>query len=163
MNPAIILGLAIGLPIVVLMVLRINATLVFLSLCLGYVLVQFNGSEADTFMSLANFHGKQVSHGWIEVAMLMLPVILTSVIMIHAVRGAKLAWNILPAAGVGAVGTLMLVPLIPGGTTASLINSGLWHQVSDLETLIVGACTLMCLFFLWMQRPKAHKEDKHHR
>ena len=47
-NFILVIGLVL-LPIVVIMLLRINATMVFLGLCLGYVLTQFLGNDAKSF------------------------------------------------------------------------------------------------------------------
>ncbi|MDB5181637.1 MAG: hypothetical protein JWP13_400 [Candidatus Saccharibacteria bacterium] len=168
MDPLIILIILLVAPLVLLMVLRINAALVFLSLCLGNVLVQFIGPDAGTLLSSGVARapgGMPPSQSYINLILLLLPVILTMLIMIHSVRGhAKLAFNILPATGVSTLGVLLAVPLLSAGLTGSITQLALWHELENLQTLILSISTLLCLLFLWMQRPKAQKEDsnKHH-
>ena len=151
----------IAIPIVFLMVLRINAALVFLSLCLGDVLVQFVGSDADSILTAMGIHlGSQT----VKLFLLTIPVILTTIFMIRTVKGtSRLALNIFPAAGVGFLGALLIVPLLPPGTTHNVVHSSLWNQVQNAQTTIVSLSTLMCLLVLWLQRPKAgEKHGKKH-
>lgn len=164
MDFAIILGALVLAPVVVLMFLRINATLVFLSLCLGNILVQFVAEDANSFFSLfATKAGDSVSadNATIKIILLLLPVVLTAIFMVKTVRGhGKLLLNLLPAAGVGLLGALLVVPLLPGGISADITNTPLWEQVQRAQNLIVGTTALVCLLVLWLQRPKTG-EDKH--
>ena len=173
MTPSIILGAIVLVPLLLLMVLRINATFVFLSLCLGDVLVQFVAADANSFMSLLqSTHAAPVTDSiasgsnLVRLVLLLLPVILTALFMIKTVKGAKLLLNILPAAGVGLLGGLLIVPLLSAGLSHNIIASPLWVQVSRAQNLIVGSSALICLLVLWLQRPKTgggeDKRGKHH-
>ena len=155
------------------MILRVNATLVFLSLCLGNVLVQFVAADANSFMSL--IHSTRAApitdtvatgNNLVKLLLLLLPAILTTLFMIKTVNGAKLIINILPAAGVGLLGGLLVVPLLSPGLSVNIIASPLWEQVSRAQNLIVGSSALICLLVLWVQRPKTGggdvKHGKHH-
>lgn len=166
MTPEITLGAIVLVPVLLLMVLRINATLVFLSLCLGNVLVQFVAPDANSFMALFSAHvpkGVDTGNNTIKIALLLLPVVLTALFMIKTIRGhGKLALNLLPAAGVGLLGGLLVVPLLPGGLSHNIIASPLWSQAQRAQDLIVGASALICLLVLWLQRPKTGgHNDKH--
>jgi ABC-type spermidine/putrescine transport system permease subunit I len=68
--------------------------------------------------------------------------------------------NLLPAAGVGLLGGLLVVPLLPGGLSHDIVGSSLWDQVLRAQDLIVGVSALICLLVLWLQRPKTG-HDKH--
>jgi xanthine/uracil permease len=163
MNALITLGLIAGLPIVLLMVLRINATLVFLSLCLGNLLVQFLGSDAHSLLDLAAKRGHSTNMQAIQLSLLLIPVVLTSIFMLRSVKGhAKLMWNLLPALATGIVGALLVVPLLPGGSQQAILSSNYWQELIKVQSLVVALATLICLLFLWMQRPKHEKEGKHH-
>ncbi len=168
MDPLYILLIMLAVPFIALMALRINASLVFLALCLGNVLVQFVGPDAATILSSTTARtpgGVAPSQSIINLALLLLPVALTMVIMIHTVKGAKLAFNTLPALGVSVLAALLAVPLLSEELTGSITSLGLWDKLQSLETLILTATTLLCLLFLWMQRPKKKHDDeggKHH-
>ena len=151
-------------PLVLLMGLRINAALIFLSLCLGNVLVQFIGPDAGTLLTSAAARAPGTTtpgQSYINLFLLLLPVALTMLIMIHSVKGrARLAFNLLPALGVSTLGVLLAVPLFSAGLTMSIMQLPLWRELENLQALILSLSTLLCLLFLWMQRPKAHADDK---
>jgi hypothetical protein len=164
MSPAVILAGIVLIPIVLLMVLRVNAALVFLSLCLGDVLVQFVGGDARTFLSFFSAktsHQVSASHNSINLVLLLLPVVLTAIFMIRTVKGSKLILNALPAAGVGLLGGLLVVPLLPAGLAHNVIDSSLWSQAQRAQDLIVSGSAVVCLLALWLQRPKTGGEGKH--
>lgn len=151
------------------MVLRINAALVFLSLCLGDVLVQFVASDTNSFLNtFSSSHAAQTvasdGNSAVKLILLLLPVLLTAIFMIHTVRGSRLILNILPSAGVGLLGGLLVVPLLSAGLAHNILDSQLWSQAQRAQDLIVGMSALVCLLVLWLQRPKTGegKHGKHH-
>lgn len=171
MTPVVALASIVLVPAVLLMVLRVNATLVFLSLCLGNVLVQFVVGDANSLItSLSTSHLTTAHVGTtihttdntIKLILLLAPVLLTSLFMIKTVRGyGRLALNVLPAAGVGLLGGLLVVPLLPPGLSHNIVTSSLWHQAQNVQSAIVGASAVVCLLVLWLQRPKAGHGGKH--
>jgi hypothetical protein len=162
MSPDVTLALLAGVPVLILMLLRVNATLVFLSACLGAVLLLFVGADANDFfaMFLPSVDGNNLKLG-----LLLLPVVLTTILMIRTVQGSKLLFNLLPALGFGFLLALLVVPLLPPGESFALRGSQTWHVALQLQSLVIGASALICLLFLWMQRPKDHhgKHGKHHK
>ncbi|HEY1064288.1 MAG TPA: hypothetical protein VGE30_03255 [Candidatus Saccharimonadales bacterium] len=167
MDSALItLVLIIGVPIVALMVLRINAALVFMALCLGSVLTQFVADDAGWLVTLSEPTVPQagsVSDSMIKLVLLLLPAILTAIFMIRTVRGGgRLVLNALPAVGAGLLAALLVVPLLTPGAAVPIMASPLWQEVIKLQDLIVGSSALLCLLVLWMQRPKTG-EGKHHK
>jgi hypothetical protein len=158
MTPLVTLALIIFIPVLVLMFLRINAVLVFLSICLGDVLVQFVVPDSKTMITMfagSNAHIAGLLTNNINIVLLLLPVALTAVFMIHTVHGgAKLILNLLPAIGAGLLATLLVVPLLSAGLRHNIIDSSLWTQVERAQDLIVGSSSVICLLVLWMQRPK---------
>lgn len=158
MNPTLILGTIVVLPIVVLLLLRINAALVFLSLCLGDVLVQFVAPDANNFFALFSAHGfgaYSTGGNTVKLVLLLLPALLTTVFMIRTVKGKfRLLLNILPSAGVGLLIALLAVPLMSVGLQHNIVSSTLWLQAQRSQDLIVGSSAMVCMFVLWLQRPK---------
>lgn len=147
------------LPVVVLLLLRANATFVFLSLCVGYVLSAFLGNEVQTFADL--FVGNtNVSSNVLKLGLLLAPAILTAVFMVHSVKGTKATFNILPAIAVGCVTVLFAVPLLTPGMSHAIMSLSLWQQVVRLQSLAIGVSAIVCLLLLWTQRHKSVKEKK---
>lgn len=166
MDPLIILVILLAAPVLVLMWLRVNAAIVFLSLCLGNVLVQFIGPDASTILASASARPPGVTAGqpYVNYFLLLLPVVLTTFIMIHSIKGkAKLAFNLLPAAGVSMLGVLLAVPLFSSGMTGPIMQLPLWKELENLQVLVLSITAMLAMLFLWMQRPKAITEHaKHH-
>ena len=165
MTPEVTLTLIVLMPVALLLGLRVNATLVFLSLCLGDVLTQFVAGDANDLLGLlasSNAHTPvSASSNNLKLVLLLLPVVLTTVFMVRTVRGtSRLLLNILPAAGVGLLGALLVVPLLPPGLAHNIVISPLWDQAQRAQDLIVGGSALVCLLVLWLQRPKTGGEGK---
>jgi hypothetical protein len=163
MPPLVLLGIVIAVPVLLIFVLRINAAIVFLSLCLGSVLVHFVNNDAKSF---ANFmSGNKIISGYgITLALLLLPAILTMVMMIATVHGKiRSVINILPALAASLLAVLLAVPLFAPGLRGAIDNTVLWKELLRAEVLIVGFGSFISLMFLWLQRPKRHDKEKHRR
>ncbi len=163
MDPIIILIVVLAAPVLLLTFLRVNAAQVFLSLCLGSVLVQFVGPDAATIVASTSARHAEVpsSQQYVNLVLLLLPVVLTTVFMIYSIKGkARLAFNILPAVGVGTLIALLAVPLMSAGLTGSITQLPLWHKLESLQILIISLNTLLTLLFMWMQRPKSGRDGK---
>jgi hypothetical protein len=155
---------ALVIPLAVLVVLRINAAMVFLSLCLGYVLVQFVANDADSLINFMAPDKSSMSATTLRLIMLLAPVVLTSVIMLFSVHGKlKGALNALPAAGVAVLGLILAVPLFTPGLRYAIQSQTLWQEITKVQPLVIGATAFISLLFLWMQRRSSGHEDSKRR
>ena len=155
-NLAILAALLVA-PVLLLLVLRINATLVFLSLCLGYVVMQSLGADTQSFAETFMTHAA-LSTNIMKLVLLLFPVVFTMVLMIRTVRGGRLVLNFLPALAVGCLTVLLVVPLLPPGLSHAIAHTSIWHQAARLQSLVVGVGALISLLFIWMLRPKQSGE-----
>jgi hypothetical protein len=158
---AVLIGL-VALPVVLLFLLRVNAALVFLSLCLGNVLVQFAGSDAVSIVSGAS-SGANLTASTIQLGLLVAPAFLTIIFMMGTVTDKKKFFNIIPAIATGVLLTLLAVPLLPPGLAHNILALDQWQQIIDAQSGVVAASTLVCLVFLWASRPKHDKHGKKHK
>jgi hypothetical protein len=165
MTPTALAIVIIAAPIVVLTALRVNAALVFLSLCLGQVLVEFVGNDVASTIGILATNGA-TSPSLVSLGLLIIPAALTALFMARTVKGSlKLALNVLPAISVGVLGFLLMEPHFSPGLRGGIEAAPLWDMVKGLQVIAVGASAIISLFFLWLQRPKKHhdKEEKHHK
>lgn len=161
MSPEVLLIGLIAVPIILLLVLQVSAALVFLSLCLGDVLVQFTSHDAAAIFAGAGTSAKLTS-SYLDLGLLLVPAALTMLFMIKTTHTKyKKIMNILPAAGVGLLSALLVVPLLPSGQAHNVMQTSTWHNIQQFESGIVALSALVCLFFLLLQRPKGSSEDKH--
>jgi hypothetical protein len=162
MSPTVIVVSIIVVPVIVLSLLRVNAVMVFLSLCLGQVLVQFVSDEAANTVGIIASDGS-TNPSLVSLGLLLVPAIFTSLIMARTIKGKLgLLLNVLPAISVGVLGLLLAEPLFSPGLQATIEASDAWYLLSKLQTIVLGLSAIISLFFLWLQRPRAHKEEKHH-
>jgi len=161
----IALLIAFAAPLLVLTILRINAVMVFLSLCLGEVLVKYVADDSSVMLNLFSSHPAGViSKSGLQIVLLLLPAALTSVFMIFSVKGrGRVLLNILPAAATSFVGVLLAVPLLAPGLRDSIEAGNSWQQVTRAQALVVGVSALISLLFLWMQRRSKPAHEKHGR
>lgn len=160
MSPDLIVGLLAGVPVLLLLFLRVNATLVFLSLCLGDVLVKFLSDDAITIVGSFSAHPSPTLQSVTRIGLLLTPMVITMLFMIKTVRNNALVLNLLPSLGVGLLLLLLVEPLLTPGLAHNVVASDLWKTVLKTEGLIVGVSSILCLFFLILQRPKHHDEHK---
>jgi xanthine/uracil permease len=159
---AVLIGL-VALPVVLLFLLRVNAAFVFLSLCLGSILVRFAGDDAVSIVGGAS-NSSYATASTIQLALLIAPAFLTVIFMMGTVSDKKKILNILPAAVTGLLLALLAVPLLSPGLSFNITQLDAWQQATDAQSGVIAISTLVCLIFLWASRPKhddKHKKRKH--
>lgn len=161
MTPLIVLLALIIIPVTLLIVLRVNAAVVFLSLCLGSVLVRFVGSDAQSFVNLLS-SSKNISGYVTLLVLLLLPAISTTLVMIGTVRGSfGHVFNLFPALAVGLLTALLVVPELSPGTYFTITSTKEWHYILRAEVLVITVGAILSILFLWMQRPRHAGHEKH--
>ena len=146
-------------PVALVLVLRANATLVFLSLCLGAVMTQFLSKDIKWFADAFLPWQAGMSANALHIFLLLAPALLTAILMLQSVKGARAWLNILPALAVGGLTPLLVVPLLYSGSTHAITALPLWQALSRVQDLVVGAGSLISLLFLWFQRSRKSKDD----
>ena len=154
----IVLIVLFAAPVLAIMLLRANATLVFLSLCLGYFVMQFLGNEARSFADLF-MPQASLSTNVMELVLLLFPAVFTTLFMMRTMRRVKLALNVLPAVAAGFLVMLLVVPLLSPGISHAIMALNLWHQLTRVQALVIGVGALVSLLFLWLQRPRKSGEE----
>jgi hypothetical protein len=163
MTPTGLVILLIAAPVFLLTVLRVNAAMVFLSLCLGQVLVTFVGTDAASTVGILASDGS-TNPSVVSLCLLLIPAVFTTLIMMRTIKGKfKLILNVLPAISVGVLMLLLVEPLLSPGLQAAVESTDAWYLITKLQAFVVGVSAIISIFFLWLQRPKHHKEDKHHK
>ncbi|HEY5805872.1 MAG TPA: hypothetical protein VIS56_00620 [Candidatus Saccharimonadales bacterium] len=161
MSHNIILIIALALPALLFVFLRANAAMVFLSVCLGAVLVDHVAPEANTMLGLFTPKPNALSQMTIELVLLLAPAIVTTIVTVLSVHGnLRVVLNIVPAAAASMLAVLLVVPLLPFSLMHSLESQTAWRLLWNSEALVIGAGALVSLFFLWTQRRNFRQHDK---
>ena len=162
--PLIVIGILIGLPLLLSFVLRVNAGILFLSLCAGSVISEFvSGDAIQLFNSFFPRINQTISASAIQLVLVLLPAVLTIVFMRRSMSGTKTFINILPAAASGLLTALLVVPLLTPGTRYNITHTNVWSILEQFQSVIIGAGAFVSLLVLWSTKPKHGKDKKHHK
>lgn len=148
-------------PVLVLTILRINAVMVFLGLCLGSVMLRYVGPDANSVLHFLLPHASgNVSTSTMRLILLLGPAVATAFFMVFSVKGKiRTLINILPAAGTSVLGVLLTVPVLAPGLRYAIEGQSIWENLMRTQDLAVGVSALMSLMYLWAQRPGHRKEE----
>ena len=166
MTTEVILGLCILIPAVLGYVLRVNTAILFMSLCVGEVLVIFVSNNASSYLSPV-FPTGNISLASMRIFLLVAPIVVTLLLMFHTVHGrSKQIIDLIPSLATGLLLGLVLVPVLPAGLSLSIQKSNVWHQYYHYQTVIVVFGALCSLVFLLLGRQKSKQPhgsgSKHH-
>jgi len=155
---------AAAMPIFVMVLLRINASMVFLSLCLGSVLVQFVASQANDMVRFFFPHAGNVSVSTMQLSLLLLPAAATALLTLVSVHGKlRGLFNMVPATAATLFAALLAVPLLTPAVRTMVEKQKAWVALSRAEALVVGVGALVSLLFLWTQRGSFRHKEKEKR
>lgn len=153
-------------PIIGLYLLKVNAALVYLSLCLGYVLYIFDAHNAGVLAGSLNAHSSLVhlkaSTVVVNFALLLGPAALTLISQINSLHGkSKRFLNLVPTIVTGLFIPLLVVPILPASTAESIIKTSYWAQLIKYRASIVGVGAVVAILFFWLNGRESTKK-KHH-
>ena len=127
MSHEITLIAALALPVLLFLFLRVNAAMVFLSVCLGAVLVDHVAGDANMIVGSFSPTTNSLSQTTIELCLLLVPAIVTTIIMAFSVHGRiKVVLNFFPAAASSMLLVLLAVPMLPRGLAFNLMTQDAW-------------------------------------
>lgn len=152
----LILGGILAVAWIGLLLLRVPSSIAFLSLLIGQLLSSETGGDVYDFVG-SLLHVSDLRY--VQMALLLLPLILTILFLRNHVPKAKLMIEALPILFVVALTILLLAPLLE--PQDNLVNSATNDQVGTYKTVIVIAASISGLLSAWISYPKAHKEGKH--
>ena len=155
-----VLAALVLVPVLVVMLLRVNGAIAFMSLCLGSVLVTYtSGDITSVFGSFSASHNQLTTNQWVQLALLVVPFLLTLWFTRGNVKGGKGVINVIPAAATGTLFALLLVPLLPADTQHHIHKLSAWHQLDNAQTAVILGGTFFSLVFLLITHRKKHDEE----
>lgn len=135
--------------------LRIPAFAALFSLLIGQMLSSQAGEDAYQFASgLTGI----AQYQYVQIALLLLPFILTAYFLKGRTSKSKLAYEAMPALFTSLTLLLLLYPLLPILTTVMDIATN--DTLEQYKVLVFIAASVLGLISVWTSVPKAHA-DKH--
>jgi hypothetical protein len=156
------------IPLVGFYLLRINASLVFLSLCLGYVLLSFESRNSNSIAAnLAKHHYAfpvHLSPSAVTVNLLLLlgPAVLSIILQFRSVAKHYRLLNVIPSLAVSLFAPILIVPLLPTNIMLSIMNNSYWLKLIRYQSSIVGFGSLVAIIFFWLLVYNKRKGSKKH-
>lgn len=159
----IILAAIAILPVVAILLFRVNGAVAFMSLALGSVLVRYTSADVASIVSGLSSHPGTNLLQWVSIGLLGIPFLLSLLFTRRSVSGNKQFTNVLPALASGMLFALLLVPLFSVSLQAPLESQRLWQILSNLQTaVLLGGAFFSLLFLLLSHRGHTGGDDKKH-
>ena len=149
-------------PALAIMLLRVNGAIAFMSLCLGSVLVTYTSDDVTGVLTSMSTNNKVLATTqWVQLALLVIPFLLTILFTRGSVKGAKGITNILPALATGLLCALLVVPLLNANIQRQIQDLSAWRQLSNAQTgVLLGGALFSLVFLLFTHRRKHEEEGK---
>lgn len=158
MNELLILGGITAAGWIGLLLLRVPSSIAFLSLLIGQLLA--NQASSDVYSFIASLI-KIPDVRYVQIALTVLPLLLTMLFLRGRVSKAKLPIEALPVLFVVALTILLLSPLVP--ELNALLEMATDDKLEAYKSIIVIAASVSGLLSAWLSYPKpAHKDHKKH-
>lgn len=162
MTSLIVLGALALLPVILIVVLRVNAAIAFMSLCLGSVLVTYTAGDTVSIASGLSSNPGDETTRWVSLVLLIVPFILAALFTRKNVHGGgRHVLNFIPALATGVLLALLVTPLLGGGLQQNVQGNELWRTFSNLQTAVLLGGAFFSLLFLLITHRHHGSEEKH--
>ena len=160
MPPLVLLGLIVGAPLLLFIVLRVKPLYIFVSIVTGYFLVTMLGDTAAlTFGSI--IHGGS-SDTFVKLALLLLPLIITLFLMRKTLSAAALPFQLILLIANALMLAEFIVPLLPPGTQHTIYSTQVGSILKQAHDVVIAAVAGLHVIVMWIMRPRHHGEHGHH-
>ncbi len=160
MQAYILLGILLGLPLLLGFTFRVSVASLFLALLCGDLLQRY--FRDDTTLALRTAVRNPTVQQYVGLAILVLPILLTTLFLHHTLTKGKTLLNVIPLAICGIVFAAFAAPLLPGGLQSQLGTTEAGRLLQQSTDLIIGAMVGLQLIFLWIFGRANEKHGKKH-
>lgn len=152
MDGTIFLAVIVFAPLVVLTLLRANAAVAFLALCLGSVLGSFVARDLVDGLRGYIAPPTGMTDTITALILLWLPVVLVAVFMMKTIAPKQRIVNALPALAVGLLGVLLTVPFLSLDMQTEIQKSQWFGYIDTYKAAIVVGGTIVSLGLLRLRK-----------
>ncbi len=160
MVPFIVLGLLTFVPLLLVLVLRSNAATAFMSVCMGSVLGLYATTDMVDFVTSFTPIRAVSSESWVQMALILVPLILALLLTSKSVKGSKQLLNFLPALATGLLTALLVVPLLPADVQKAITATDAWDSLQNMQTAVVIVGAVFSVLFLASTKHAGKGDEK---
>lgn len=159
MLPLIVFAAIVVVPVLMALILRVNAVFVFLSICAGYML-QLSLSDSVDLVIATLVHGSN-SIVTARLVLLGLPVIIT-LLMLRRSQGRSLLFQFIPLIFSGMLLGMLVLPLLPPAFAQSVYASQAGSNIKQSSDLVIALSAISNLALAFMLFKVSGHHKKHH-
>lgn len=158
MNPLILAGVFILVPVALSFVLRVNPTLMFASLLAGFVLTQFVTDDASLVVSAAA--ASTDINQFTQIGLFVGPTVFT---LFFARKSSNKTLRLLqPVVAIanGVLFAILIQPMLPSQLTAPFLATQVGTTLLQAKDLFVGAIIVLNLSLIWLSHQPHHSKHE---
>jgi hypothetical protein len=161
MTPLILVIVCLALPLVLAVLFRINAVLLFLSIAIGGLLARHLG--ADAAWVLATFVKDPNLQAYTNIALLLLPVALTYFLLKKTLVGSKILLQFIPLVLVSLMIGSLVISYLPGGIQFDIYQTEVGKVVKQATDVLIAGTAVVIMLLAWFTLREKHggKHGKH--
>lgn len=162
MDALIVVGLIVSAPLVLSLLFRVSAVMLFLSIAIGSLLVKYFGDDASVV--LGSFVHSANLERITNLSLQLLPVALTLFFLRKSASAGQFILHIVPLVLSSAALGMMALPLLSAGTQGAFYNTSVGKSVKPADDVIIGAASVSVLLLAWaVGKPHHSGRGKHHK
>lgn len=158
MTAQIILYSILAFPLVLGLALRVSTSHLFFSLMAGELLARYFGHDVDKIAEQGMSHSS-LPLG--ELALIILPMVVTAVLLRDTIPKSKVILHIIPLAITGIVLSAFILPILPTGLQSQIATGRVGDYLLDLNRVIIGGVVILQLVSLWLFTKIGKSRGKH--
>lgn len=158
MTDAILLAMIVG-PLLVTFLLKSDAALSFLVLCLGFVL---STSVIGDLKQLLSEQNLSVTESTLGMILILVPLVITMLLTRNgAGKGMKFYIHLATALACGGLLALSLGPVLNSTAEINVFQSEIWKNLNSIQSIVIGAGAALSLLLIWSKAIKKPGKKKH--
>ena len=163
MLPDVLLAIIAVLPLVLLLVLRSNAAIVFLAVCSGVLLQQQFGPDAHLILDAVLPRSSSVYGQVLDICLVALAPLIAMIMLRNKAKGLKYLLGIIPGVCTGLLMVLAIVPFVSSITQDNMKATEFWRNLYEFRGAVVllGVVSSLLIITPGKKHEDAHK--KHHK
>lgn len=160
MSSLIILALILGVPLLLMVLLRVKPLYLFISIAAGYLWAEFLGTSAD--LALGSLLRVDNSSFVIRLVLLLLPVVLTLVLMRKTLPVAALPFQFALLLANALLLATFAMPHLTPGVQGAIYGSNSGNVLRQAHDVIIAGAAGLNLLAMYLTRPRQGESTGHH-
>lgn len=158
MTGQIILYSILAFPLILGLALRVSTSHLFFSLMAGELLARYFAHDVEKIAEQNTIHSS-LPLG--ELALIIIPMLVTAVLLRDTIPKSKLVLHIIPLAITGIVLAAFILPILPSSIQNQIAADRVGDYLLDLNRVIIGGVVILQLVSLWLFTKMGKKHGKH--